>query len=58
MSSFNVGDAVFQLFNLGLLALIMVLIVYFSVLQDRRNQLDRIEKKIDDISEQLKKGND
>ncbi|OKL36863.1 DUF4083 domain-containing protein [Domibacillus mangrovi] len=59
MSNFNIGDALFQLFFLGFLALIIVLIVsFFRSNKNRRSQLDRIEKKIDDMNEQRKKGID
>ncbi|WP_249872895.1 DUF4083 domain-containing protein [Oceanobacillus saliphilus] len=59
MDSLRIGDALFQLFSLGFLVLIIVLIVWFfrSYIR-RRNQLDSLEKKIDDINEQIKKGND
>ncbi|RDW15130.1 DUF4083 domain-containing protein [Oceanobacillus chungangensis] len=58
MDSFRIGDAIFQLLNLGFLLLIIVLIVsFFRSYIKRRNQLDSLEKKIDDINEQIKKGN-
>ena len=57
MSGFNLGDALFQLVNLGFIVLIIIVIVsFFRSTKNRRNQLDRIEKKIDDINEQMKKG--
>lgn len=59
MDSFRIGDALFQLFSLGFLVLIIVLIVwFFRSYTKRRNQLDSLEKKIDDLNEQIKKGND
>ncbi|WP_042337739.1 hypothetical protein [Bacillus andreraoultii] len=55
MSSFTVGDALYQLFYLIFLVLIIVLIVLFiRSNKKRRNQLDRIEKKINDLEEQIK----
>lgn len=59
MTGFNIGDALWQLFNIGFFVLIIVLIVsIFRSNKSRRNQLDRIEKKIDSVNEQLKKGDD
>ena len=59
MDSFRIGDALFQLFSLGCIVLLIVLIVWFfrSYIK-RKNQPDSLEKKIDDINEQIKKGND
>lgn len=59
MSGLNIGDALWQLFNIGLLVVIIVLIVFFirSGIK-RRKQLDRIEKKMDEIEMQIRKGND
>lgn len=58
LGDFNVGDALFQLFSFGFLVLIIVLIVLlFRSFPKRRNQLDRIEKKVDAINEQIKKDN-
>ncbi len=55
LSSFTVGDALYQLFYLIFLVLIIVLIVLFiRSNKKRRNQLDRIEKKINDLEEQIK----
>ena len=57
LSSFNLGDALFQLFFLVFIALIFGLIVsFFRFNKQRKNQLNRIEKKIDDMNERIKKG--
>ncbi|WP_225228795.1 DUF4083 domain-containing protein [Bacillus sp. PS06] len=56
MANFNLGDALYQLIVWGFLILLIVLIVTSVRLnKGRRNQLDRIEKKLDDVNEQLKK---
>ncbi|MDQ0229211.1 DUF4083 domain-containing protein [Metabacillus malikii] len=56
MNSFNLGDALFQLFYLAFIVLIVVLIVSFLRSNKKRNnQLDRIEKKIDDMNQRVKK---
>ena len=55
LSSFNLGDALFQLFFLVFIVLIISLIVsLFRSNKQRKTQLNRIEKKIDDIKKQLK----
>ncbi|MDQ0232604.1 DUF4083 domain-containing protein [Metabacillus malikii] len=52
----NIGDALFQLFYLAFIVLIVALIVsFFRSYKKRNNQLDRIEEKIDDVNQQLKK---
>ncbi|MCH1627881.1 DUF4083 domain-containing protein [Fredinandcohnia quinoae] len=59
MSSFHIGDALFQIFSFGVLILIIILILsLFRSFSKRRNQLDSIEKKIDLINEQIKNDND
>jgi uncharacterized membrane protein YciS (DUF1049 family) len=59
LSNFSLGDALYQLFAFGFLVMIIVLIVsFFRSNKKRRNQLDKIEKKIDDMNEQLKKSAD
>lgn len=48
---FNIGDAVFQLLFLAIIVGIFGFII--SIVRsnkNRRNQLDRIEKKIDDLN--------
>lgn len=55
-SSFRVGDALAQLFFIGFLVLMFVLIFsFFRSNKNRRIQLNRIEKKMDDLKEQIKK---
>lgn len=56
MSGFNAGDMLFQLFYLGFLVWIISLIVSFVRSRKKQKiQLDRMEKKIDSLTEQLKK---
>jgi cbb3-type cytochrome oxidase subunit 3 len=57
LSGFNLGDALFQLFSLAFIVLIIALIVsLFRSNKKRKNQFDRIEKKIDDINQRITKG--
>jgi large-conductance mechanosensitive channel len=57
-SSINVGDIIFQLVNLGFLALFIFLIVSYSRSnKKRRNQLNRIEEKLNYLTDELKKIN-
>lgn len=52
-NSFNLGDALIQLFSLVFIVLIIVLIVSaFRSNNKRKIQLDRIEKKIDNLNQQ------
>jgi len=54
LSGFNLGDALFQLLSLAFIVLIIALIVsLFRSNKKRKNQLDRIEKKIDDMNQQI-----
>ncbi|CAG9621292.1 DUF4083 domain-containing protein [Sutcliffiella rhizosphaerae] len=56
--SFTLGDALFQLFSIGLVVLIIVLIMsFFRSNKKRKNQLDRMKQKINEIDAQIKKGN-
>lgn len=56
MSSFNAGDMLFQLFFLGFLVWIISLIVsFFRSRKKQKIQMDLMEKKIDSLTEQLKK---
>jgi len=55
LGSFTLGDALFQLFSLAFIVLFIALIVsFFRSNKKRINQLDRIEKKIDDINQRIK----
>ena len=55
LSSFNLGDALFQLFSFAFIVLIIALIVsLFRSNKKRKNQLDRIENKIDDMNQRTK----
>ena len=51
----NSGDVLFQLFLLAFIVLIIVLIVsFFRSNKKRKDQLNRIEKKIDDMNQGIK----
>ena len=55
MSSFNIGDILFQLVYLAFLVFILSLIVsFFRSRKKRRMQMDRLEEKIDALNEQLR----
>jgi hypothetical protein len=57
-STINVGDIIFQLIYFGFLVLFIILIVsYFRSNKKRRNQLDRIEEKLNLLTEEIKKLN-
>jgi hypothetical protein len=57
-SSINIGDVIFQLIMFGFLALFIILIVsYFRSKMKRRTQLDRIEEKLNFLTEEVKKFN-
>ena len=56
LSGFNLGDVLFQLFSLAFIVLIIVLIVSFFRSNKKRNdQLKRIEQKMDDMNQGIKK---
>ena len=55
LSGLNSGDVLFQLFLLAFIVLIIVLIVsFFRSNKKRKDQLNRIEKKIDDMNQGIK----
>ena len=55
LSGLNSGDVLFQLFSLAFIVLIIVLIVSFFRSNKKRNdQLNRIEKKMDDMNQGIK----
>ncbi|MED4885161.1 DUF4083 domain-containing protein [Bacillus smithii] len=57
MNSINIGDVVFQLICFGLLVLFVLFIVWlFRSNKKRIRQLNRIEKKIEEMDVQIKKG--
>ncbi|MEH7374462.1 DUF4083 domain-containing protein [Neobacillus drentensis] len=57
-STINVGDIIFQLIYFGFLVLFIILIVsYFRSNKKRWNQLDRIEEKLNLLTEEIKKLN-
>ncbi|AKP47416.1 hypothetical protein BSM4216_2169 [Bacillus smithii] len=57
MNSINIRNVVFQLICFGLLVLFVLFIVWlFRSNKKRIRQLDRIEKKIEEMDEQIKKG--
>ncbi|WP_038246483.1 hypothetical protein [Virgibacillus salexigens] len=54
MGGFHFGDVLFQLLSLAFIILIIVLIVsLFRSNKKRTNQLNRIEKKIDDENHRI-----
>ncbi|UNL83758.1 DUF4083 domain-containing protein [Priestia koreensis] len=56
MSTFNIGDAIYQLVFLALLVFVIYFIVaFFRSNKKRKTQLDRIEQKIQDVEERLNK---
>ncbi|MEW4283586.1 DUF4083 domain-containing protein [Priestia koreensis] len=56
MSTFNVGDAIYQLVFLALLVFVIYFIVaFFRSNKKRKTQLDRIEQKIQGVEERLNK---
>ncbi len=56
MGVINMGDVIFQLCMLGFFVLIIVLTVrFFRSLSKRKVQLDDIERKIDAITEHIKR---
>ena len=55
LSGLNSGDVLFQLFLLAFIVLIIVLIVsFFRSNKKRKDQLNRIEKKMDDMNQGIK----
>ena len=57
LSGLNSRDVLFQLFLLAFIVLIIVLIVsFFRSNKKRKDQLNRIEKKIDDMNQRNQKG--
>jgi large-conductance mechanosensitive channel len=55
-SAINVGDIIFQLIYFIFLALLIILIVsYFRTKKKRKNQLDKIEEKLNILTEDIKK---
>lgn len=55
-SHFSFWDALAQLLSLGFIVLIIVLIVLILHSNNRRkNQLNRIEEKIDNLNQQVKR---
>lgn len=50
LGTFTIGDAIYQFFTIAFFVLIIVVIVSFiRSNRGRKNQLNRIEKKIDDL---------
>ncbi|WP_057913150.1 hypothetical protein [Peribacillus muralis] len=59
MSSFNLADMIYQLFLLAFLILIIAgAISFFRSIKHRKTRLDIMEKKLDALHEQLKRGTD
>lgn len=58
MSAFSLGDALYQLFGLGFLVLIVFLVAFvFRSIKQRTIQLNRLEEKVDRLSKERKRGN-
>ena len=52
----NTGDILFQLFSIIILASIIIMIIsLFRSRKQRREQLNRMEKRIEELSEELKR---
>ncbi|MED1490157.1 DUF4083 domain-containing protein [Bacillus smithii] len=57
MNSINIRNVIFQLICFGLLVLFVLFIVWLFRLDKKRiRQLNRIEKKIEEMDVQIKKG--
>ncbi|MFJ7990808.1 hypothetical protein ACIQY5_01210 [Peribacillus frigoritolerans] len=57
MSGYNIADLVYQLFCLLFLILIIVgTVSLFRSIKRRKNRLDIMEKKMDDLHELIKRG--
>ncbi|MBO0999921.1 DUF4083 domain-containing protein [Bacillus sp. SD075] len=57
MSAFNIADLIYQLFCLVFLILIIVgTVSLFRSMKHRKIRLDIMEKKMDDLQEQIKRG--
>lgn len=54
-SGINIGDVLVTLFSFGFLIIIAIIVVsLFRSNNKRKNQLDRVEQKIDDLNKQVK----
>ena len=52
----NTGDILFQLFSIIFLGSIIIMIIFlFRSRKQRSDQLNRMEKRIEELSEELKK---
>ncbi|MGD6969428.1 DUF4083 domain-containing protein [Rossellomorea vietnamensis] len=59
MGGYNIGDILYQLLSFGFVTLFIFLIVFlFRSFSKRRKQLNNIERKVDLLNDQVKKGND
>jgi hypothetical protein len=58
MGALNLGDALFQLFSLGFLVLLVFLVaLVFRSIKQRRIQMNRLEDKVEKLSKEVKRGN-
>jgi hypothetical protein len=58
MGAFNLGDALFQLFSLGFLFLLVFLVAFvFRSIKQRTIQLNRLEDKVEKLSKEVKRVN-
>ncbi|AQX54827.1 DUF4083 family protein [Priestia flexa] len=56
MSTYNIGDIIFQLVTFGLIVLFIALLVFlFRSFLKSRKQLNRIEQQVKEITEKLNK---
>ncbi|MGE6376143.1 DUF4083 domain-containing protein [Peribacillus muralis] len=56
MNSYNIADIIYQFFFLAFLILIIVgAISLFRSIKHRKTRLDIMEKKLDDLHQQLRK---
>ncbi|MBM7621137.1 flagellar biogenesis protein FliO [Bacillus tianshenii] len=58
MGAFNLGDALFQLFSLGFLVLLVLFVAFvFRSIKQRTIQLNRLEEKVEKLSNEGERGN-
>ncbi|RJR08247.1 DUF4083 domain-containing protein [Candidatus Parcubacteria bacterium] len=58
MGAFNLGDALFQLFGVGFLALLVFIVAFvFRSIKQRTIQLNRLEEKVEKLNKEIKRGN-
>ncbi|MGM9923540.1 MAG: DUF4083 domain-containing protein [Bacillus sp. (in: firmicutes)] len=57
MDGLNVGDVIVQLFAFGflILAVMVIILLVRSTGKGRRNRLDELEKRVEQLEQQLKR---